>query len=162
MIERTARFPRVIRRTAERAWLAVDQLGASMGIPSCAPQLIDDPRPLLPDRARRRLGAVGELDRFPIASGLDRERGELPIEIGDLHRFVASLRGDRDELVALLLSLSEVAGAQVGTTSDGEPEHVVSVDLNPLIISGTTPIAVDALVEVAPLEAASSVDGAGR
>jgi acetyl-CoA synthetase (ADP-forming) len=69
---------------------------------------------------------------------------------------------DRDELVALLLSLSDVAGAQVGTTSDGEPEHVVSVDLNPLIISGTTPIAVDALVEVAPLEQAMSVDGAGR
>jgi acetyl-CoA synthetase (ADP-forming) len=57
---------------------------------------------------------------------------------------------DRDELVALLQALSDVAGAPVGApAADGTTEHVVSVDLNPLIISGTSPIAVDALVEVA-------------
>lgn len=69
---------------------------------------------------------------------------------------------DRDELVALLLSLSDVAGAQIESTGDGPPEHVVSVDLNPLIISGSTPIAVDALVEVAPADELARQDGAAR
>jgi len=54
------------------------------------------------------------------------------------------LRGEpavnRDALAGVLLALSAVAEAH--------PE-VVSVDLNPLIISGGRPVAVDALVEVA-------------
>lgn len=55
-----------------------------------------------------------------------------------------ALRGeppvDRDALAGVLLALSAVAEAH--------PE-VVAVDLNPLIISGGQPVAVDALVEVA-------------
>ena len=52
---------------------------------------------------------------------------------------------DRDAVVRLLLALSDAAGAPV----DGTDEHVVSVDLNPLIICDGRPIAGDALVEVA-------------
>jgi acetyl-CoA synthetase (ADP-forming) len=51
---------------------------------------------------------------------------------------------DRAAVVELLMGLSRAAGLAVG-----ESEHVVSVDLNPLIISAGRPIAVDALVEVA-------------
>lgn len=50
---------------------------------------------------------------------------------------------DRAAVVDLLLALSDAAGMDAGSGS-----HVVSVDLNPLIISGGRPVAVDALVEV--------------
>ena len=51
---------------------------------------------------------------------------------------------DRDAVVQLLLGLSDAAGA----TLEGTGERIVSVDLNPLIISDGRPVAVDALVEV--------------
>lgn len=51
---------------------------------------------------------------------------------------------DRDAVVQLLLGLSDAAGAAVDDTG----ERIVSVDLNPLIISNGRPVAVDALVEV--------------
>jgi acetyl-CoA synthetase (ADP-forming) len=51
---------------------------------------------------------------------------------------------DRDAVVRLLLALSDAAGA----TLDDTGERIVSVDLNPLIISDGRPVAVDALVEV--------------
>lgn len=78
--------------------------------------------------------------------------GLVPITTADAHSMIESLesqallgpfRGepavDRDALAATLVALSDAAAAH--------PE-LVSVDLNPLIISGGTPIAVDALVEV--------------
>ena len=46
---------------------------------------------------------------------------------------------NRDELVAILLGLSRIAQ---------NSEEIVSIDINPLIISEGSPIAVDALVEV--------------
>ena len=48
---------------------------------------------------------------------------------------------DRDGLVQVILGLAALAAAR---------PDVVSVDLNPLIVVGGCPIAVDALVEVAP------------
>ncbi len=51
---------------------------------------------------------------------------------------------DRDAVVQLLLGLADAAGA----TLEGTGERILSVDLNPLIISDGRPVAVDALVEV--------------
>ena len=48
---------------------------------------------------------------------------------------------DRDALAGVLLALSDLAAA--------EPA-VVSVDVNPLVVVGGIPLAVDALVEIAP------------
>ena len=65
--------------------------------------------------------------------------------IGDLRSqaLLASVRGeppvDRDALVSILLALSAAAEAH--------PE-IESIDLNPLIVSGGRPVAVDALVEI--------------
>jgi acetyl-CoA synthetase (ADP-forming) len=64
-----------------------------------------------------------------------------------LHAFRGEPPVDRAQLVDLVLGLSRVAVAH--------PE-IVSADLNPVLIVGGTPIAVDALVEVAdPVEARS-------
>jgi hypothetical protein len=46
---------------------------------------------------------------------------------------------DRDALAAVLLGLGALAAAR---------PDVVSVDVNPLVVAGGRPIAVDALVEV--------------
>lgn len=62
---------------------------------------------------------------------------------------LAEFRGepavDRRAVVRLLLALSDAAGMEL---DDGG--RVVSVDLNPLIVHDGEPVAVDALVEVAP------------
>ena len=56
---------------------------------------------------------------------------------------------DRAAVVQLLLALSSAAGAALAATSTDETqERILSIDLNPLIISQGRPIAVDALVEV--------------
>lgn len=78
--------------------------------------------------------------------------GLVPITTADAHAMIDSLesqallgefRGepavDRDALAGVLVALSDAAVAR--------PE-IASVDLNPLIISGGAPVAVDALVEV--------------
>lgn len=78
--------------------------------------------------------------------------GLVPITTGDAHSMIDSLesqallgpfRGepavDRDALAATLVALSDAAT---------ERPDLVSVDLNPLIISDGAPVAVDALVEV--------------
>ena len=60
-------------------------------------------------------------------------------------KLVGAFRGepavDREELIGVLLGLSDVASTRV---------DIVSIDLNPLIVSAVDgrPIAVDALVEV--------------
>ena len=58
---------------------------------------------------------------------------------------------DRPAVVDLLLALSTAAGSAL----DGTGERIVSIDLNPLIISHGRPIAVDALVEVDRSEVAA-------
>lgn len=74
----------------------------------------------------------------------------------DSQALLGEFRGDpaidRDAVVQLLLGLSDAAGA----TLDDTGERIVSVDLNPLIISDGRPVAVDALVEV---DAAAEVAG---
>jgi len=68
------------------------------------------------------------LDDLAAGSLLGRFRGEPPV--------------DRDAVAAVLLALSSVA--------ESEPD-VRSIDLNPLMIVGGRPVAVDALVEVEPV-----------
>jgi acetyl-CoA synthetase (ADP-forming) len=46
---------------------------------------------------------------------------------------------DREQLIAIIEGLSRIAD---------ESEEIVSIDINPLIISEGSPVAVDALVEV--------------
>lgn len=75
---------------------------------------------------------------------MDRTDAEEMIgELGS-QGLLGPLRGepavDRGRLVDVLVGLAEIVG------SDG---RVVSVDLNPLIVSGGVPVAVDALVELA-------------
>ena len=78
----------------------------------------------------------------------------VPIDESDAREMIDSLRGqallgpfrgepavDRDALVATLVALSRPRRA--GT-------RVVSVDVNPLVVAGGVPIAVDGLVELAP------------
>lgn len=83
-----------------------------------------------------RLVPITEVDAHEMLEQLDSQalldefRGEPAI--------------DRDAVVGLLLALSDAAGA----TLDDTGERIVSVDLNPLIISDGRPVAVDALVEV--------------
>ncbi len=55
---------------------------------------------------------------------------------------------DRSAVVEVLLALSAAAGSTLADDED-DGEQIVSIDLNPLIISHGRPIAVDALVEVA-------------
>jgi succinyl-CoA synthetase beta subunit len=73
---------------------------------------------------------------------------EEMLEQLDTQALLGEFRGepalDRAAVVQLLLALSDAAGRPVG-----EGEHVVAIDLNPLIICDGRPIAVDALVEVA-------------
>ncbi|MGB6059961.1 MAG: acetate--CoA ligase family protein [Microthrixaceae bacterium] len=83
-----------------------------------------------------RLDAMDMLEQLATVSVLDEFRGEPAV--------------DRESLVDVLMSLSEAA------QSHGD---LVSVDLNPLIISNGRPVAVDALVEVA--ESPGAVDTAG-
>ncbi len=65
----------------------------------------------------------------------------------DSQALLAEFRGepavDRAAVVDLLLALSGAAGMSAGSSG-----HVESIDLNPLIITGGRPVAVDALVEV--------------
>lgn len=84
--------------------------------------------------------AADMIDGLATQALLGELRGEPPV--------------DRDALVAVLLGLSEAATAR---------PDLVSVDLNPLIVVDGKPIAVDALVEVAPTSAptAGSVPGPG-
>jgi hypothetical protein len=56
-----------------------------------------------------------------------------------LHAFRREPAVDRTELRRVLVGLSRLA--------EGDPS-IVAVDLNPLIVSGGRPVAVDALVEV--------------
>jgi acetyl-CoA synthetase (ADP-forming) len=77
----------------------------------------------------------------------------VPIQLADAHEMLdaldgqallASVRGepalDRDATARVLVSLSQLAEAR---------PDIGSVDVNPLVIVGDTPIAVDALVELA-------------
>lgn len=72
-------------------------------------------------------------------------RTEAEEMIDDLHnqKLLAPFRGepaiDRGKLVDILVGLGEVATAD---------ERIVSIDVNPLIVSDGVPIAVDALIEV--------------
>ncbi|MEJ5255260.1 MAG: acetate--CoA ligase family protein [Acidimicrobiales bacterium] len=74
---------------------------------------------------------------------IEREDAEEMIEDLSTQRLLGAFRGeppvDRSRLADLLLALSQAALAH--------PE-IVSVDLNPVLIAGGEPIAVDALVEV--------------
>ncbi len=74
--------------------------------------------------------AAEMLDQLSTQALLDEFRGEPAV--------------DRSAVVDLLLALSTAAGSML----DGTDERIVSIDINPLIISQGRPIAVDALVEV--------------
>jgi acetyl-CoA synthetase (ADP-forming) len=86
--------------------------------------------------------AAEMLDQLSTQALLDEFRGEPAV--------------DRSAVVDLLLALSTAAGSML----DGTDERIVSIDLNPLIISQGRPIAVDALVEVtgAAAQQASSTE----
>jgi len=75
-------------------------------------------------------------------SGVDAH--DLVDELGT-RRLFGEFRGepavDRDRLAAVVAGLSTLAG---------EHPEVVSVDINPLIVAGGVPVAVDALVELRP------------
>jgi acetate---CoA ligase (ADP-forming) subunit beta len=73
-----------------------------------------------------RTDAEDMIDDLATQALLGEFRGEPPV--------------DRDALIAVLLGLSAAAEAD---------DRIVSADLNPLIVSGGRPIAVDGLVEVA-------------
>jgi acetyl-CoA synthetase (ADP-forming) len=85
---------------------------------------------------------------------ITRVDAEEMLEQLDHQALLGEFRGepavDRDAVVQLLVGLSDAAGATVY----GTDERIVSVDVNPLIISEGRPVAVDALVEV---EAATEV-----
>lgn len=68
--------------------------------------------------------AAEMVDEFPVPALLGPVRGEPPV--------------DRDALAGILLALSRAAESE---------DDLVSIDLNPLIISGGRPLPVDALVE---------------
>jgi acetate---CoA ligase (ADP-forming) subunit beta len=72
-----------------------------------------------------RVDAEEMIDELATQALLGEFRGEPPV--------------DRDALCAVLLGLSSAAQAD---------DRIVSADLNPLIVSGGRPVAVDALVEV--------------
>jgi acetate---CoA ligase (ADP-forming) subunit beta len=72
-----------------------------------------------------RTDAEDMIDDLATQALLGEFRGEPPV--------------DRDALIAVLLGLSAAAESD---------DRIVSADLNPLIVSGGRPIAVDALVEV--------------
>lgn len=72
-----------------------------------------------------RTDAEDMIDDLDTQALLGEFRGEPPV--------------DREALIAVLLGLSAAAEAD---------DRIVSADLNPLIVSGGRPIAVDALVEV--------------
>ena len=83
------------------------------------------------------------LDQLSAQALLDEFRGEPAV--------------DRTAMVDLLLALSTAAGSAL----DGSDERIVSIDLNPLIISKGRPIAVDALVEVASSSTPDNPGAAG-
>ena len=79
---------------------------------------------------------------------LDRVDAEDMVDDLSMQALLGSVRGepavDRDKLVDVITGLAAVLRAD---------PNVVSVDVNPLIVSDGKPVAVDALVEVADLEA---------
>ena len=81
---------------------------------------------------------------FRLVPVSERDAHEM---IGELagQRLFGSFRGeppvDRQALAAVLVALSRAAETD---------EHILSADLNPIIIQGTDPVAVDALVELSP------------
>lgn len=79
---------------------------------------------------------------FRVAPLTRQEADEMIDDLG-AQALLGPVRGEpavaRDKLVDVIVGLSELAG----------DESVVSVDLNPLIVSQGVPVAVDALVEVA-------------
>ncbi len=99
-----------------------------------------------------RIDAEEMLDQLDTQALLGEFRGEPAL--------------DRNAVVDLLLALSSAAGTALASASEaGEDvapqERIVSIDLNPLIISQGRPIAVDALVEVGDAAAlANTADAA--
>jgi succinyl-CoA synthetase beta subunit len=79
---------------------------------------------------------------FRVAPVTRQEAGEMIEDLG-AQALLGPVRGeppvDRDKLVDVIVGLSALAG----------DDSVVSVDLNPLIVSQGVPVAVDALVELA-------------
>ena len=79
---------------------------------------------------------------FRVAPVSRQEASEMIDDLG-AQALLGPVRGeppvDRDKLIDVIVGLSEVAA----------DESVVSVDLNPLIVSNGVPVAVDALVETA-------------
>jgi succinyl-CoA synthetase beta subunit len=74
---------------------------------------------------------------------IDRDDAADMLDDLALHALLGPFRGepavDRDRLIDVLVGLSDLATAR---------PDIVSVDLNPLIVSGGVPVVVDALVEL--------------